>query len=173
MKIVISPESSHYNLKCVPNDVTRILKSLYIQSAGNLKKSSLVSAGSTDICRRDTVCEQLISKNRIFRRISLPGYGDLKLSVHICTVYWLRLCQSWLTSYDAVPALSRRWLSIHIYWAVFYGMYTQYLQIDSSCQADSATAQLISKSRIFRGRSLGSAMIWRSHQEGLLYIRII
>ena len=38
-----------------------------------MKKSYLVSAGPADICRRDTVCEQLISKSRIFRRILLSG----------------------------------------------------------------------------------------------------
>ena len=32
-----------------------------------------------------------------------------------------------------------------------------------SCQADSAAEQLISKSCIFRRRSLGSAMIWKLH----------
>ena len=38
----------------------------------------------------------------------------------------------------------------------------------------SATAQLILKSRIFRGRSLGSAMISRSHVvgEGMSYLRV-
>ena len=49
-----------------------------------------------------------------------------------------------------------------IYWAAFDGMYTQAVSSDgqgSSCQADSAAEHLISKSRIYRGRSLGGAMI--------------
>ena len=47
-----------------------------------------------------------------------------------------------------------------IYWAVLTACrHKQYLQTGSSYQADGAAEQLISKSCIFRGRSLGSAMI--------------
>ena len=72
------------------------------------------------------------------------SYGDLKLPVHICTkcidqvfVHLIRRC----TTSSLKPSV----VNIRICWA--------------SCQADSAAEQLISKSRIFRGRSLGSAMI--------------
>ena len=61
---------------------------------------------------------------------------------------------------DAVPALSQHWftmVSTGLYLTVY--PHKQYLQTSSSCQADGAAEQLISKSRIFRGRSLGSAMI--------------
>ena len=98
-------------------------------------------------------------------------YSDLKLPVHICTqcidkivsmlAHFIRHCTS------LKPTLAYH----SIYWAVFDGIYTQAVSSDrqfwryclcvDTAQADSAAEQLILKSRIFRGRSLGSAWIWR------------
>ena len=136
--------------------------------------------------RRYTVCEQLISKSRIFRRISLSGtviwsqqytYGHGVLNKVVSMVaHFLQRCTS-----------LKRTVSQHRYLLGCICRYVIHVHTSSNCrravhglpdvdnlkvvswiiwQADSAAKQLISKRRILKGRSLDSAMIWRSHDVG-------
>ena len=90
------------------------------QRCGNIK-SRILSVQGRQTSAEVTVCEQLISKNHIFRRILVSG-----------TVIWSyqsRLCQCWPTSYDAVPGLSQHWLnrvSAGLYWQKIYLFWLQF-----------------------------------------------